>query len=141
MAIIDKLSAFMQKHNYTKADVAKLSGIPYTTIDGLFKKGDENTKLSTLKKLSAFMGCTLDELTAENEPKKVVALNSRDKRDIQKRLQEILNDMNTDGMAMFNGEDEMDEETKDLLRTSIQHSIEVAKIRAKEKFTPKKYKK
>ena len=141
MAIIDKLSAFMQKHNYTKADVAKLSGIPYTTIDGLFKKGDENTKLSTLKKLSAFMDCTLDELTAEEEPKKVIVLNSRDKRDIQKRLQEILNDMNTDGMAMFNGEDEMDEETKDLLRTSIQHSIEVAKIRAKEKFTPKKYKK
>ena len=60
--------------------------------------------------------------------KKIIALNSRDKRDLQKRLQEILNDMNT-------------EETKDLLRTSIQLSIEVAKIRVKEKFTPKKYKK
>lgn len=33
------------------------------------------------------------------------------------------------------------EETKDLLRTFLQHSIEVAKIRVKEKFTPKKYKK
>lgn len=60
--------------------------------------------------------------------KKIIALNSHDKRDFQKRLQEILNDMNT-------------VETKDLLRTSIQHSIEAAKIRVKEKFTPKKYKK
>lgn len=47
MAIIDNLSALIQEHNYTKADVAKLSDIPYATIDGLFKKGDENTKLST----------------------------------------------------------------------------------------------
>lgn len=65
------------------------------------------------------MGCTLDELPTDNEQKKIIALNSRDKRDLQKRLQEILNDMNT-------------EETKDFLRTSLQHSIEAAKIRAKE---------
>ena len=49
IAIIDNLSALMQEHNYTKADVAKLSGIPYAMIDGLLKKGDENTKLSTKK--------------------------------------------------------------------------------------------
>ena len=49
MAIIDNLSALMPEHNYTKAGVAKLSGIPYAMIDGLFKKGDENTNLSTKK--------------------------------------------------------------------------------------------
>ena len=48
-----------------KADVARLSGIPYTTIDGLYKKGDDNTKLSTLRRLSKVMNCTLDELIDE----------------------------------------------------------------------------
>ena len=42
---------------------------------------------------------------------------------------------------MFNGDTEMDEETKELLRASIESSVRLAKIRAKEKFTPKKYKK
>lgn len=63
MSITEKLDKFMCEHNYNKADVARLSGIPYTTIDGLYKKGDENTKLSTLRKLANFIGCTIDELT------------------------------------------------------------------------------
>jgi hypothetical protein len=35
----------------------------------------------------------------------------------------------------------MDDETKELLRISIESSIRLAKERAKKKFTPKKYKK
>lgn len=65
MSITDKLDEFMKKHGFNKADVARLSGIPYTTIDGLYKKGDDNTKLSTLRRLSKVMNCTLDELIDE----------------------------------------------------------------------------
>ena len=63
MSVVERLSYYMNEHGYSKADIARLSGIPYTTIDGLFKKGDENTKLSTLKKLARLIGCTLVELT------------------------------------------------------------------------------
>lgn len=63
MSVVERLTQYMEEHGYNKAEIARLSGIPYTTIDGLFKKGDENTKLSTLKKLAKLIGCTLDELT------------------------------------------------------------------------------
>lgn len=63
MSVVERLTQYMNEHGYNKAEIARLSGIPYTTIDGLFKKGDENTKLSTLKKLAKLIGCTLDELT------------------------------------------------------------------------------
>ena len=63
MSVVERLNKYMEEHGYNKAEIARLSGIPYTTIDGLFKKGDENTKLSTLKKLAKLIGCTLDELT------------------------------------------------------------------------------
>ena len=66
MSVVERLTLYMNEHSYSKADIARLSGIPYTTIDGLFKKGDENTKLSTLKKLAKLIGCTLDELV-ENQ--------------------------------------------------------------------------
>lgn len=66
MSVTEKLDKFMREHGFNKADVARLSGVPYTTIDGLYKKGDENTKLSTLRKLAAFIGCTIDELTDGN---------------------------------------------------------------------------
>lgn len=63
MSVTEKLDKFMREYSFNKADVARLSGVPYTTIDGLYKKGDENTKLSTLRKLASFIGCTIDELT------------------------------------------------------------------------------
>lgn len=66
MSVSEKLQKFMDEKGYSKADVSRLSGIPYTTIDGLFKKGDDNTKLSTLKKLAKLIGCSLDELADDN---------------------------------------------------------------------------
>ena len=39
-----------------------MSGIPYTTIDGFYKKGSDNIKLSTLKKLAECLNCSLDYL-------------------------------------------------------------------------------
>ncbi|MEG1727154.1 MAG: helix-turn-helix transcriptional regulator [Acidaminococcaceae bacterium] len=66
MSVTERLHKFMESEGLSKADIARLSGIPYTTIDGLFKKGDENTKLSTLKKLAALLNCSLDELTEDS---------------------------------------------------------------------------
>ena len=66
MSVVERLEQYMNENGYKKTDVARMSRIPYTTIDGLFKKGDENTKLSTLKKLAKLIGCSLDELTGSD---------------------------------------------------------------------------
>jgi len=62
MSVKDQLLRYMETHKFNRADVARNSGVPYTTIDGIFKKGDENCKLSTLKKLAKLLGCSLDDL-------------------------------------------------------------------------------
>lgn len=67
MSVSANLNKFMELNKYSKADIAKMSSIPYTTIDGLFKKSDENVKLQTLKKLASLIGCTLDELVYSEE--------------------------------------------------------------------------
>jgi len=36
---------------------------------------------------------------------------------------------------------EIDEDTRELLRQSLQNALEFARLKAKEKFTPKKYRK
>ena len=63
MGLTDKLDLLMKDRNINKADLARESGVPYTTIDGFYKKGSENAKLSTLKKLCTYFNCTLDYLT------------------------------------------------------------------------------
>lgn len=66
MGLTDKLDMLMAKKKINKAELARESGIPYTTIDGFYKKGTDNAKLSTLKKLSAYFGCSIDYLADDS---------------------------------------------------------------------------
>ncbi|QOY37084.1 helix-turn-helix domain-containing protein [Anaerobacillus isosaccharinicus] len=72
------------------------------------------------------------------------ALNERDERDIQKKLEEMINSLSSkDGFAAFdgNGTDDLDEEDREILIASLENSLRLAKRMAKQKFTPKKYRK
>ncbi len=60
--LTETLDKLMEQKKINKRTLALDSGIPYTTIDGLYKKGSENTKLSTLMKLANYFGVTLDYL-------------------------------------------------------------------------------
>lgn len=66
MGLTDKLDKLMKERNINKAELARESGVPCTTIDGFYKKGSENAKLSTLKKLCAYFECSLDYLADDN---------------------------------------------------------------------------
>ncbi len=66
MGLTDKLDLLMKQRNINKAELARESGVPYTTIDGFYKKGSENAKLSTLKKLCAYFKCSLDYLADDS---------------------------------------------------------------------------
>lgn len=59
---LDTLESLMKERKLNKNSLARESGIPYTTIDGFYKKGCENIKLSTLTRLASFFGVSLDYL-------------------------------------------------------------------------------
>ena len=69
LEILDKL---IEEKKINKSVLAKESGIPYTTIDGFYKKGWENVKLSTLLKLAAYFEVSVDYLVS-GEGKRTVA--------------------------------------------------------------------
>lgn len=91
MGLTDKLDLLMKERNINKADLARESGVPYTTIDGFYKKGSENAKLSTLKKLCTYFNCTLDYLADDT-----------------------VNDSPTTIAAHFNGEEYTEDELEDI---------------------------
>ncbi|WP_196593350.1 helix-turn-helix domain-containing protein [Pectinatus sottacetonis] len=79
-----------------------------------------------------------DKLSNENLPK----LNKKDKKDISKILDALVNDLaGKEAVAFYNGDEELDDETRALIAQSLKVSAVIAKQKAKEKFTPKKYKK
>ncbi|HJA11451.1 MAG TPA: helix-turn-helix transcriptional regulator [Candidatus Mediterraneibacter merdipullorum] len=66
MSFTDKLDALMADKRINKSVLSKESGIPYTTIAGFYAKGADNVKLSTLRKLSSYFGCTIDYLVDDD---------------------------------------------------------------------------
>lgn len=60
MDFLQKVDFMMEKYNLNKRSLSQNSGIPYTTIDGWYKKGYEGLKLTTLKKLSEYFNTLID---------------------------------------------------------------------------------
>lgn len=56
------LEGLMSERGLNKHSFSQQSKIPYKTIDNFWKKGCDNIKLSTLKKIADFFGVTLDYL-------------------------------------------------------------------------------
>ena len=130
---------YMDLHGKSRKDICNDLGFVYSAFSD-WLNGKKYPRIDKIEMMANYFGISKADLV-ERKTNNTPQLSAKNERDIQKRLQEILDDMNSDGMAMFNGDTEMDEETKELLRASIESSVRLAKIRAKEKFTPKKYKK
>ena len=64
MTFQEKINKFMVDNKYTSLNkLAKDSKIPYTTLRDFYARPNlDNAVLSTIKKLSEFMKCTLDYL-------------------------------------------------------------------------------
>lgn len=68
MNIEERLSNLMLNKDINRSQLSKGANIPYTTIDGIFKKGAHNIKLSTLIKLADYFNVSLDYLVGRNNP-------------------------------------------------------------------------
>ena len=68
---------------------------------------------------------------------------SKDERDIQKKLTEMIDGLSDDSSLAYlnNGGTEIDEEDAELIRSALERTLRRSKLLAKEKFTPKKYRK
>ena len=73
--------------------------------------------------------------------KEAPTLTEKDERDIYKKWRADLEELeNSQEALMFDGQP-LDDETKELLAISLKNSLELSKKIAKQKYTPKKYRK
>ncbi len=129
----------LQENNVTPYKVAKEAGVTQTSLSN-WKRGKSTPSRKTLQKIATYFNVSMDYLTTgkESAEKTYYDLTDKDEKDIAKRLESALDALdNTDGL-MFSGEP-LDDETRELLKASLENSIRIAKINAKKKFTPKKY--
>lgn len=66
MNFIDKLNMLMENRGLKRSDLSRGSGLSYTTIDGLYKKGFDNMKLQTLKAIADYFEVSIDYLVNDD---------------------------------------------------------------------------
>lgn len=68
MTFNEKVDNFMQENNISSLkQLATLSNIPYTTLRDFYeKRSADNSRLSTIRKLSQYMNCTMDYLAYDD---------------------------------------------------------------------------
>lgn len=67
-------------------------------------------------------------------------LTDRDRRDIARDLERIMEALDTAGDLQFDG-DPMSDEARESIRAAMKLGLEAAKVKNKERFTPKKFRK
>lgn len=65
MTLLEKLDMLKAERGINNNTLARQSGIPYTTIDGLYKKGYSSMKMTTLNALASFFGVSVDFLARD----------------------------------------------------------------------------
>ena len=146
--IKDRIKIAMGYRNITPKELSDKTGIPKSSISQ-YMSGYTKPKQDRIFLICKALGINEAWLIGYDVPMEgeisppmtstSATLTQKDEKDIAKRLDTMLEDLENNQQAlMFNGE-ALDETTKELLKASLENSLRVAKINAKEKFTPKKY--
>lgn len=132
----------LQKYGVSSYKVAQEAGVTQTALSN-WKSGRSTPSAKTLQKIADYFGVTVDYLMTgrENSEKKESELTIRDRKDIAKDLDRIMEEIvnNEDGPLYYNGEPIADKKIN-LLRNAIEVALEDAKKKNKETYRPYKYK-
>ena len=135
MTLLDKVKALCQKQGVPQRKMEQDIGISNGASS---KWGNSSPSIEVLQKLSVYFKVPLHYFLTDEPNSDMLSFNARDENDIAKRLEHTLLTLNTQEGLMFSGEP-LDEATRELLKVSLENSLRIGKINAKQKFTPKKY--
>jgi transcriptional regulator with XRE-family HTH domain len=143
----ERLIEWRKKRKFTQEQLAQKVKTTKGTISN-YENGHSTPPHETLVTIADVLGVSTDYLLGRTDDptppkerdKPYYALTEKDKRDIAKDLEKIMNDLEVHESMAFYGEP-MDDETRQLIKLSLENSMRLAKEMAKKKYTPKKYRK
>lgn len=140
LAIIKRIELRLAELGMSKAEFYERSGISSASYSQ-WNTGKYNPSMAKLQQAAEVLGLDLDYLCygweeVENAP----ALTERDRRDIARDLEDMMAHLESSGDLMFYG-DPMSDEARESIRAAMKLGLEAAKLKNKELYTPKKYRK
>lgn len=123
----------------TMKQLGEILGLAESTISH-YETGRRQLDNETLLKISEYFDVTVGYLLGAENKENPPSLNARDERDIAKDLEQMMAHLESAGDLMFDG-DPMSDGARESIRSALQLGLEAAKLKNKETYTPKKYRK
>lgn len=135
-SLYENIQNLCQQAGITGGKLCSELGFSRSTLSDLKAGRVVSLSSAKLQKIAEYFHVSVDTLLGTCTDQ---TLSPRDERDISRKLEETLQQLEggQDGL-MFDGEP-IDDETRELLYISLKNSLEVSKRIAKKKYTPKKY--
>ncbi|CDN36892.1 helix-turn-helix domain-containing protein [Bacillus thuringiensis] len=136
MSTFNIIKELANKKGISLSDLAKELNMGENS---LYKWKTQKPAIDKLQLVADYFNVSVDSLLGRTN-KEYWELTEKDEKDIQKKLEELIEDMSkSDTLAFSKDSEPMSEETRQLLIVSLENSLRLGKQMAKKKFTPKKY--
>lgn len=135
-----RLRALRNEKKLTQDELGKLLNVSGKTI-GTWERDPRQPNIEAINKLASIFDVTTDYLLGnsnEKQPQKYYDLSDKEKNDIAIQAEKLMEGIETGNNLNFYGEPATKEQ-KDRILIAIKTAIEMNKMEAKKKFTPKKY--
>ena len=138
MSVLYKIKDLANEKGVSLSELERSIGISNGSIS---KWEKSSPKADTLQKVADYFNVSVDYLLGRTNKRNYYELTEKDEKNIEKQLQEMINDLENAPILFYSEKntDEFDDETKELLKESLKHALRIAKIEAKRRYTPKKY--
>ena len=139
LAFISRYEAILREKKTPKRALYEACGISDAAVSQ-WRKGKTAPSMKSIERIADFLGVTPEYLLTGVETEKAPALTDKDKRDIARDLELIMSALDSAGDLQFDG-DPMSDEARESIRAAMKLGLEAAKLKNKERFPPRKYRK
>lgn len=133
----ERLKQLRKENKFSQEDMAIKLDIS-TSAYGYYEQGKTTPNAKTLNILADIFDVTTDYLLGRSYERK---LTKKDETEIGRDLERMKSELMQGNLRMSLDGEEIDDEIKEFIISNMENTLILAKLKAKEKFTPKKYRK
>lgn len=134
----DMIKYLRNREKLSQAELAKKLGVSKSTIS-MYEVGKREPDFEMLKLIADLFNVDMNFLLGKERTENKINLTEQDEKDIKKILEQTRKKLISQEGLMFEGNPATPEAIESIL-SAMQIGMEMAKLKNKEKYTPKKYK-
>ena len=143
MSLGENLRAARKRAGFTQKQLAELIGAKHNSISN-WENNQNKPDPDTIEIICGVLNISPNQLletrSSDNTKTPTPGLSAADERDIARDLERLKADLESADSLMFDG-NPMSDEARESILAAMKLGLEAAKIKNKETYTPKKYRK